>query len=331
MLLLEIMRSITLKAIIINHLLIKFNMTLKIKYKNTLTLILLSFIITSCIIYDSRSSRIALPSVRNNVCKTLDNKVILYAIFVDSKTTHPWSSYDLTSTMDSIQKSINWIEKMAELNKIPLSIILKHPEKNKKIPVRGELKYKTLSGTLFRNRDIKLGIDLIDDWSNNIAKRLNSMFPSDSSSIITTKNTLSSRERLIAKLRDIHKTDNIALLYFVNNYFEDEISFALHTSSDSKTEYAVVSTKHPSVIAHEFLHLFGAVDLYISPFDRRSSKRKKKKIMKLYSNEIMAFAHRSIDSLDISSFTKYLIGWDIKLNEEDRKILIPKRYNLSSY
>ncbi|MDX1349487.1 MAG: hypothetical protein R3279_04530 [Putridiphycobacter sp.] len=296
------------------------------------TFIFLSIILSSCIVNTTKGTRYELPSVRNNVCKTLTNKVVLYAIFVDSKETHPWSKYDLESTSDSIRKSISWLEKMAKQNNIPLAITYDHPVINKKIPVRGELKYKTLSGTLFYSRNMKVGIDLIDDWSDAIARRLNKMFPADSSAMISMKNTMNSRERLIAKLRDIHKTDNIALMYFVNNYFEDEISFALHTSSDKKTEYAVVSTKHPSVIAHEFLHIFGALDLYISPFDRRKNKKIKKKAMKLYSNEIMAFAHRSIDSLQISSFTKYLIGWDNKLNETDSKIFIPrKRRHLTSY
>jgi hypothetical protein len=296
------------------------------------TFIFLSVILSSCIVNTTKGTRYELPSVRNNVCKTLTNKVVLYAIFVDSKETHPWSKYDLESTSDSIRKSISWLEKMAKRNNIPLAITYDHPVINKKIPVRGELKYKTLSGTLFYSRNMKVGIDLIDDWSDAIARRLNKMFPADSSAMISMKNTMNSRERLIAKLRDIHKTDNIALMYFVNNYFEDEISFALHTSSDKKTEYAVVSTKHPSVIAHEFLHIFGALDLYISPFDRRKNKKIKKKAMQLYSNEIMAFAHRSIDSLQISSFTKYLIGWDNKLNETDSKIFIPrKRRHLTSY
>jgi len=37
-------------------------------------------------------------TVRNNVCKALRGKVVLYAVFVDSEHTHPWTEYDINST-----------------------------------------------------------------------------------------------------------------------------------------------------------------------------------------------------------------------------------------
>ncbi|NJK95151.1 MAG: hypothetical protein HC905_09780 [Bacteroidales bacterium] len=91
-------------------------------------------------------------------------------------------------------------------------------------------------------------------------------FPADSSRIVKTPNNLKDRERLIARLRDIHKTDHIALMYFINNYFSEEISVSLDNKSNSNIEFSIVSFKKPAVIVHEFLHLFGAWDLYITPF-----------------------------------------------------------------
>ena len=271
-------------------------------------------------------------TVRNNVCKALRGKVVLYAVFVDSEGTHPWTEYDINSTKDSISKAINWIELQAKNNAIPLNVEFKNYSKNERVPVKSKYKYETLSKTMFHYRDLSKGIELVDNWSDQVSRLVARGLPKDKSSVILTQNKLSDRERLIARLRDMYKTDNVALMFFTNNYYENEMSVVLHSASNDQTEYGIVSEKRPSVIAHEFLHLFGAIDLYISPFDRnRSQQRKKDKIMKLLPNEIMAFAHKDIDSLNISDLTKYLIGWENKLSEESKRMIASKRQKFLEY
>ena len=271
-------------------------------------------------------------TVRNNVCKALRGRVVLYAVFVDSEGTHPWTEYDIKSTKDSISKAIKWIELQAKKDVIPLNIEFHNYSKNGKIPVLGKYKHETLTQTLFHYRDLSKGIKLVDKWSDQVSRIVGRGLPKSQSDIILTQNRLSDRERLIARLRDIYKTDNVALLFFTNNYFENEMSIVLHSASSSETEYGIVSEKRPSVIAHEFLHLFGAIDLYISPFDRsRWQQRKKNKIMNLLPNEIMAFAHKDIDSLNISDLTNYLIGWDNKLSDDAKKIIASKRQKFLEY
>ena len=185
---------------------------------------------------------------------------------------------------------------------------------------------------MFHYRDLSKGIKLVDKWSDQVSRLVARGLPKDKSSVILTQNRLSDRERLIARLRDIYKTDNVALLFFTNNYYENEMSVVLHSAANDQTEYGIVSEKRPSVIAHEFLHLFGAIDLYITPFDRRRvQQRKKDKIMKLLPNEIMAFAHKDIDSLNISDLTKYLIGWENKLSEDSKRIIASKRQKFLEY
>lgn len=295
----------------------------------TLYLALLAMVVIGC------KSYTRIGSVRNNVCKSLEKKTILFAVFVDSDGTHPWTEYDINSTLDSIQVSINWLEKKAIENGKSLNIQLEHGinvSKDSVIPFKEEFKYETLSGTLFKYVDITKGIDLLDQWSNNVSKDVAKTFPDDTSEVVLSKNKSNNRERLIAKLRNKYKTDNIALMFFINNYFENEISIALHTSSGTETEYAIVSEKEPTVIAHEFLHLFGAWDLYLSPFDRGLFLRmKKRKAMKRYPDEIMAFTHRDLDSLDISPLSKYLIGWDNKLDKGEGKMFIKRRWKLLEY
>lgn len=304
-------------------------MTILSYMKKIIYLIAIVLIVMSC----KSSARIG--SVRNNVCKALEKKTIFFAVFVDSDATHPWTEFDINSTLDSIQISIDWVQKQATKEGVSLDVSLqyaKNTSKQKVIPFKEEFKYKTLSGTLFKYLDIQRGIDLLDEWSNNISKDVARTLPDDESEIILTKNRSNDRERLIAKLRNEYKTDNIALVYFVNNYFENEISIALHTSSSTETEYAIVSNKEPTVIAHEFLHLFGAWDLYQSPFDRTIFQRmKKRKAMKRYPNEIMAFTYRDIDSLEISPLSKYLIGWDSKLMKGEGKMLVKRRWKLLEY
>jgi len=272
------------------------------------------------------------PTIRNNVCKSLNGKVILYAVFVDSKGIHPWTEYDIKSTKDSILRAVNWLEDQAKQNGVNLDIDFQYYSKNDIIPVRGKFKYETLGATLFHYKYIYKGIKLVDDWSNSISRTVARGLPKSNSTKVLTKNKMNDRERLIARLRDLYGTDNIALLFFTNSYFENELSVALHTASGEETEYAVLSEKRPSVIAHEFLHLFGTEDLYLSQFDRNGkSRRKKKKIMKYYPNEIMAFAHRNIDSLGISPLSKYLLGWDNKLDKNARGLITRKRQKLLEY
>jgi hypothetical protein len=265
-----------------------------------------------------------IATVDNNVCKKLSGHVILYAIFVDTRYTQPWSEYDITSTLDSINKAARWLEKLAQENNIPLEIDIKYHQNGRAIPIANNFPDKTLSGTLFSPVP-SFGVPKLDRWSDRIARTAGLSLPKDTSKIIKTFNRLTDRERLIAKLRDMYKTDNVAVIYFINDYYSEDISLALHTGNRSSPEYAIVSYKRPAVVAHEFLHLFGALDLYISPFDKKKKSLKKKaEVMKLFPNEVMAFAYRQIDSLNISSFTKYLIGWDNELDESARQKVLGK-------
>ena len=295
------------------------------KLINLLPVILIFLTTISCGRYQTiRYNTYRIATVDNNVCKKLSGHVVLYAIFVDTRYPKPWSEYDITSTLDSIHKAARWIEKLAQAENIPLNIEIRYHQNGKTVPIVNNLPDKTISGTLFSPVPA-IGVPKLDRWSDRIARTAGLSFPKDTSKFVKTPNRINDRERLIARLRDLHKTDKVALMYFVNDYYSQDISLALHTAMSSTPEYAIVSFKKPAVITHEFLHLFGALDLYISPFDRKKKSIKKKaEIMKLFPNEVMAFAYRDLDSLNISSFTKYLIGWDNELDESVRKKILGK-------
>lgn len=304
---------------------------MKIRSSKVALLLIAGLALASCSTNLWRSQARHIDTVDNNVCKKLQGPVILYAVFVDTKYTHPWSEYDIRSTLDSIRKATRWLERKANANSIPLTITVQYHQNKRIIPIAQNFPNRTLSGTLF-TPVLNIGIGKVDRWANVIARAAGKSLPPDTATSVRTKNTLSDRERLLARLRDLYKTDNVALFYFINNYYQTDVSITLHTGSVSKVEYSVVSFKEPAVIAHEVLHLFGALDLYLSPFDRKRAQLKRKKwATEHFPNEVMAFAYRRIDSLDVSAFTQYLIGWKNEVDESTRRALLGKRIKLVKY
>jgi hypothetical protein len=271
-------------------------------------------------------------SKENNVCKSLKGKVVVYAIFVDSKYTKPWTEYDINSTLDSIKTGMDWVMQKAINNNVHLNIEVEYHHTGKGVvPIYNDFSKKSLSATLFK-MPLYSGIKDIYRWADKVAAEAGKSLPKDTTLHIKTANKANDRERLIARLRDIHKTDNVALMYFINNYYSNEISVTFDINSLTNIEFSIVSFKQPSVISHEFLHLFGAWDLYITPFDnKRSAVKKKKQAMQLFPNEIMAFAYRDIDSLDICQFTKYAIGWDNELDPKYSDLLFGNKIKPVKY
>ena len=302
------------------------------KTRTSITFLLTTMMIisSSCNFHLIKNGTYRIATVDNNVCKKLIGNVVLYAVFVDTRYTQPWTEYDIKSTLDSISKATKWIEKIASENGVSVNINVQYHQNKRMIPISNDFPNKTLSGTLFPI--LNVGIPKVDRWADMVAKTAGKSLPTDTTTLIKTKNRLSDRERLIARLRDIYKTDNVVLMYFINNYYKEEVSVTLHNASMTNIEYSVVSFKQPAVIAHEFLHIFGALDLYVSPFDnRRAARRRKEWAMKEYPNEVMAFAYRKIDSLNVSTFTKYLIGWENQMDDKSRRMLFGKKIKFLKY
>ena len=304
-------------------------------YKTSLfILIILSVFLNNSCYTPKAAKTVGIAGVNNNVCKKLNGDVVIYAIFVDSKYTNPWTKYDIETTLDSIQTAINWITEKSTENSVSLNIRLEyHSTPQGTIPIKNDFSKKTLSNTLYK-KPLWSGIKEVYKWADKIAMEAGKSLPKDTSRVTNIKNDLKTRERLIARLRDMYQTDKVALMYFINNYYTDEISVAFDKSSDTNIEFAIVSFKYPSAIAHEFLHLFGAADLYLTPFDvKKKEQKKKEKLIKMFPDEIMtmAAAYKDINKLNIGGLTKYLIGWDTKLSEEYQKLLLKKGYFAVKY
>lgn len=271
------------------------------------------------------------PGVNMGVDKKLKGKVILYAVFVDAKAPKPWTSYDIASTLDSINLATQWIEGQAQLNGIPLNIETICHSNKKTVPIYEDFPRKSLSGALV-SKTPGSGVKRIRKWADRVSKQAGMALPKDTSSIILTPNKMEDRERLIARIRDIHKTDNVVLMFFINNYYTEEISIAVDSRTNGMPEFSIVSFKNPAVIAHEFLHLFGAIDLYTNPLYRNKIVMKNKyEILKDFPNEIMAFSHNRIETLEIGAITQYHIGWKKELDEKYKNLLFGKRRKIIKY
>lgn len=269
-----------------------------------------------------------IATVDNNVCKRLKEEVVIYAVFVDSKIGGPWSTQDILSTLDSVNLAARWIEYQARMRGVDLRVSVVTHEKAGVVPVRSELPRGGLLGAI---RGLNAA-NALDRWADKAGRQVLSAFPRDTAQMTLTKIATKDRERLIARVRDLYRTDNVALMMFVNNYYNDEASVALHTGSTTAIEYAAVAFKRPAIIAHEFLHLFGALDLYVTPYDGKKEAQKRKEFaMKQFPNEIMAFPFRSLDSLEISPLTEYLVGWRSELADEYAKMITGKKIRFAKY
>lgn len=269
-----------------------------------------------------------IATVDKNVCKRLNGKVVVYGIFVDSKVGGVWSTHDVLSTLDSLKVAARWIRSQATRLGVDLEIEVASHERGGVVPVRSELPRGGLTGILHGMHPATA----LDRWADKACRQVQSAFPKDTARITLTKNMPKDRERLIAALRDRYRTDNVALILFVNNYYGSETSVAVHTASTTAIEYATVAFKRPGVIAHELLHLFGALDLYVTPFDDKKRAQKRKHFaMDRFPNEIMAFPFRSLDSLEIGTLTQYLVGWRREALPEDQELLTGGKVRLARY
>jgi len=281
--------------------------------------ILLTFIILAAFSYkrtDYREGRY------RNVCKDLKANVLLYFIFIDTRTTSPWTEFDISSTIDSVNVAVRWIESQADKNKIPLKIKVDYYIGNDYATISRNLPRGTVRESVEEAGTAK-GLAEINKWADYISARAGESFSVKSKDGIPKQNNPRDAERLIAWLRDEYSVESVALLFMVNNYYRSDISFAFNTMNTEYVEYAIVSYKYPSEIAHNFLHLYGAADLYQTPL--RRSLKKVKAASEFFPDDIMQDPYaKKIWTQEIDDYTRYLIGWADDLESRYQFLLLDK-------
>jgi hypothetical protein len=252
--------------------------------------------------------------IRNNVCKELKGAVLVYYVFIDSKHTAPWTEFDIQSTIDSLETAVNWIEKTAKENNIALNIITDHYIGNDYTTIRKNLEYGSISSTA-KTPSLKKGLIELNKWSDGIAARVGKDINVANKDGIPEIKNPRNKERLAAHLRDEYQVESVALLYMVNNYYQSDISLTVNHMNTNDLEFAIVSYKYPSIIAQNILNLFGAASLNRSIY--RRNDKKIKLANEYFPNDIMQEVYgKSLNSLKIGEFTKYLIGWEEDLDSK---------------
>jgi hypothetical protein len=260
-----------------------------------------------------------------NVCKDLRHDVLLYFIFVDTKTTAPWTEFDIKSTLDSIGIACKWLMAQAQLNNIPLNIKTDYFIGSEYSTISRNLPGGTIEKTA-TTPNLKKGMETLNDWADQIARKAGAKFNITQKDGIPEIKLPRNKERLIAYLRDEYKVESVALMFFVNNYFRADISVAMNTFSSENIEFAIVSYKYPADIAHNLLHLYGAADMY--PTLLRRNEKKARELAKMYPNEIMLDPYaKKLADLTISDYTKYLIGWGDVIDSALEPYFIDKAKN----
>lgn len=248
-----------------------------------------------------------LEARENNVCKSLHNDVLLYFVFIDSRTTSPWTEFDIMTTIDSIHVAKRWLETKASKAGVELNIKTDYYIGNEYTTINRNLPKNTVK-TSVTDPNYSKGIYALNRWADYVAKIVGeSLYIKEKDGIPATKKP-GTKERLIAHLRDAYGVESVALMFFVNNYFRDDISLAINTMNTEDVEFALVSYKYPAEIAHYFLKLFGGIDMYKS-FERKSN-RKIKFAGEQFPNDIMQNPDgMELRNTEIGDFTSYMIGW----------------------
>lgn len=238
----------------------------------------------------------------HNVCKTLRGNVLLYIVWVETRSSEEWKQYDLNSTLDSIAKAVDWIHKKASINNIPLKLNYDNGM-NDSIYVVSQ----KLGGEVPAIIQEKDGVERIDKWTDKIIKYHSGK---------------KSKLALLSDLRNSYRCESVALIFMLNNYYKEDYIYSFNTTSNDNVEYAIVSTKRPNLIAQNILNLFGAPYLYHHPMTL--NKGATNKLQKIFSDDIMANTTGNIDHMKIGNVTKYFIGWSDDLDEEYERMVKEK-------
>lgn len=260
-----------------------------------------------------------------NVCKDLRSNVLVYFVFIDTKTTAPWTEFDIQSTIDSLETAIHWIEEKAHENNIQLNILSDYYFGEEFTTIRRNLPYETVKKSA-TTPGFNKGQEELNKWADNIARRIGTEVNIVEKDGIPEIKNPKNKERLVAHLRDEKQVESVALLYMVNNYYRDDISIVINHLDTEEVEFSIVSYKYPAIIAQNILNLFGAADLSKTLYRRNDKKIRFAK--EYFPNDIMQDVYaKTVSSLEVGEYTKYLIGWNTKLDSKYHTLLTDKIVN----
>lgn len=235
----------------------------------------------------------------HNICKILQGDVLLYIVFVETRESYSWTTYDINSTIDSIHVATQWLSKQAQKNNIRLSVNYEYFQKDTMHSV-----YRNFSGSFKKAASTSNGRESLIKWSDKVIKE---------AADIKTK------EEFVAQIRNKYNVESVALIFMINNYYKTDFGASFYTESNEGLEFSILSTKRPVIIAQEILHLFGGQYLY--PHATTSNKRAKRKLRKMFPYDVMATDNKTLNLLTLGEITSYYVGWTNEINEEYQKLI----------
>lgn len=246
-----------------------------------------------------------------NAATKLDGKTIVYTAFVDSKSTLPWSGFDIKSTKDSLEKVFNWVRFQAEQHQIDLNIQPVYATLRDKPTIKKKLPYGNLSSA-FSEGEYSSGSKL-GKWANGIIKKMGKEVKLPNNEQLPRKPKLDAFQKLVTILQRNHNADNVVIFLMLNNYFINDVSTVINHMQDEEVEFAINSGKNTNVLAAQLLSLFGAQNLSTGAYSAYEIK-KIAIAQEDFPNDVMLNFERDLFSLNIGEHTSYLIGWREKVN-----------------
>ena len=260
-----------------------------------------------------------------NVCKDLSGEALLYFVFVDNAQATPWTTFDMQSTIDSIRIAIDWLHAQARKENIQLNIKADFYIGKEFTTIRKNLPGNSIYESV-TTPSIKKGMETMNKWADGIAKVVGSALPIHKKDGLPEIKNPRNKERLVAYLRDENDVESVALFFLLNNYYKQDISVSLNTFNTTDVEFGIVTYKYPSEIAHNFLHLYGAADMYESIY--RRNRNKIKILGEEFPDDIMQDPKgRDIWDLKIDDYTRYLIGWSESYDPKYESLFTDKYVN----
>jgi len=253
----------------------------------------------------------------SNVCKKLVGDVLVYPVFVEQKKGELWAEEDRFQYLDSLQVALMWIQKQAAADAIKLNFVTHaHPKVMKK-----GLPGKSVKGALEMFGGTK-SFTKFNKHYDGISKKVSPSIEKEEKLKPFVKK-IKSKERLIAKLRNVYQVESVVLMFVHKPEDLSHLYLNLNSLTNKDVEYMVTTFQAPTVIAYQVLQLYGAATMMYN------SGKKKEKASKLivedkFPEDIMANLGKTIQSLEMGEYTKYLIGWS-NVEEEYYKSIVSER------
>jgi hypothetical protein len=208
--------------------------------------------------------------------KVLAGNVYVLNIFV-SEPGRPWSLSERKAILKKSEKAYIWLQQRANNRAVKLKFI---NENN--------------------------NMDLVLPYIPNFGERNASNIIKDALKLSGFNN----KKNFNKWINERHVVDSYFVAIFAN---KSGRSFAPFFSSDEVEGFLVYKSYQgiqelPSTIAHEALHAFGALDLYVDPMFAKNKNKKNEQATKLWPKDIMVQVPFNINEAKIDELTAWRIG-----------------------